>query len=180
MKKSVFGASTAALILMGVSAFAQAPSQAQPPSQPPTGQPTAQAPARQVTITGCVQSEADYRKANNLSRGGAAATGVGVGDEFVIVNASSAPAAAPGAPAPAAAPTGTAGAGVAYEVTGSGEEQLKQHAGKRVEITGTVKAAETAGGKPTGGAATPMAGDLKLQELEITSVRPATGECTMR
>jgi len=175
MKKSIFtaAASTAGLLALSLVVAAQPPTQAQPPSQ----KPAAQAPERQVTITGCVQSEADYRKAKNLGRGGAASTGVGVGNEFVIVNASSAPA-APGAPAEPPAPAGTAGAAaLAYEVTGSGEGQLKQHAGKRVEITGTMKPAETTTtGKPTGGA-DPMGQDLKLPELEITTVRAATGEC---
>jgi hypothetical protein len=177
MKKSMFtaGASTAALLALNLAVFAQAPAPAQPPSQ----EPTAQAPARKVTVTGCVQSEADYRKAKNLGRGGAASTGVGVGDEFVIINASSTPASSPGAPAEPA-PTATAGAGgAAYEVTGSAEEQLKQHAGKRVEIIGTIKPAETTTGKPTGGV-DPMGQDLRLPELEIATVRAATGECPMR
>ena len=178
MKRSLstLGASTAAVMIVSVAALAQSPSPAQPAAQ----QPSAPAAARQVTITGCVQSEADYRKANNLGRGGAVGTGVGAGDEFVIVNAANAPAktTTPAEPAPA----GTAGSvASAYEATGSGEGQLKQHAGKRVEITGTVKAAaQTTAGQPTGGA-DPMARDLKLPELEITSVRAAaTGECPMR
>jgi hypothetical protein len=178
--KSVFAAcaGTAAALALGLAVFAQTPGQTQPGQQP-----TAQAPSRQVTITGCVQPEADYRRAHNLGRGGAAATGAGVADEFVIVNASmsTTPASTtaarePGPPPPAAA-TGTAGTlGEAYEVTGSGEEQLKQYAGKRVEITGTVKPAEKAVGKPTGGI-DPMGQDLKLPELEITTARAASGEC---
>jgi hypothetical protein len=55
-----------------------------------------------------------------------------------------------------------------------------------VEITGTIRPAETtAGGKPTGGATSgpPPAGldvtskDLKLRELEVSSVSAATGRC---
>ena len=175
MYKSVItaGASTAALLALSVAVFAQTPGQAQPPRQ----EPTAQAPARQVTITGCVQSEADYRQAKNLGRGGAAATGVGVGNEFVITNAAMSSASAKGA---GEAPAGTAGtAGDAYEVTGSSESQLKQHAGKRVEITGTVKPAEKAAGKPTGGA-DPLGQDLRLPELEVSTVKPATGDCPTR
>jgi len=177
--KSVFAAcaGTAAVLALGLVVFAQTPGQAQPPTQ----QPTAQAPSQQVTITGCVQPEADYRRAHNLGRGGAAATGAGVGDEFVIVNASMSTTAAsttaarePGTP-PAA--TGTAGtSGEAYEATGKGEGQLEQYAGKRVEITGTVKPVEKTAGKPAGGI-DPMGQDLKLPELEITTVRAASGEC---
>ena len=174
MKKSIStaGASTAALLALSLAAFAQTPSQPQPAGQPPTAQPA----GRQVTITGCVQSEADYRKANNLVRGGAANTGVGAGNEFVIINASSAPA----TKTDPAAPAGTTGAAaLAYEVTGSAEGQLKQHAGKRVEITGTIKAAETSGGKPTGGANV-TGQDLTLPELEVATVRTSTGECAVR
>ena len=166
------GASTAALFALNLAVFAQAP------SQPPSQQPTAQAPARQVTITGCVQSEADYREAKNLGRGGAAATGTGVGNEFVIVSASMSSASA--REKPGEAPAATAGTlGDAYEVTGSSESQLKQHVGKRVEITGTVKPAEKTAGKPTGGA-DPMGQDLRLPEIEIATVKTATGDCPTR
>ena len=131
--------------------------------------------ARQVTITGCVQSEADYRQAKNLGRGGAAATGVGVGNEFVIVNASMSSTSA--REKPGEAPAGIAGTlAEAYEVTGASESQLKQHAGKRVEMTGTVKPAEKTAGKPTGGA-DPMGQDLRLPEIEIATVKTATGDC---
>jgi hypothetical protein len=54
--------------------------------------------------------------------------------------------------------------------------QLKQHAGKRVEIAGTVKPADKTAGKPTGGA-DPMGQDLRLPEIEIATVKTATGDC---
>jgi hypothetical protein len=148
-----------------------------------------------VTIVGCIQSEAEYRKAHNLGRGGAVGTGVGAGNEFVLANASMAPASSGGAagvtpPAGGTSPrgtaTGTTGAAEAYELTGANEGKASQFVGKRVEIAGMLKPAETAGAAPTGGptAGAPPRGvdvasdDLKLRELEVTSVREATGTCT--
>jgi len=132
---------------------------------------------------GCVQREVDYRKAHDDGKGGVAGTGVGAGNEFVLINA----AVSPGGSGAAAAPTGTAGAtgGTAYELTGSGEGQAAQFVNKRVEVMGMFKAAETAAGAPTGGptAGTPPSGvdalskDLKLREFEVTSVKESTGNC---
>ena len=68
----------------------------------------------------------------------------------------------------------TAGTSTAFELSGSGEGQAAQHVGRRVEVTGTLKAA-TAGG-PTADA--PLSNDLELRELDVTSVRAsATGTC---
>jgi hypothetical protein len=173
---------TAAVLAAGVTTMgAQQP--AAPQSQPGASSTT----PRQITVTGCVQKESDYRLAQSAGRGGVAGTGVGVANEFVLtdVTASSAtPDARPTSQAPN--PTGTAGAKPpAYEVTGPNEGQLASYIGKRVEITGTLKAAETVGGQPTGGATAgqPPTGvdiaskDLKLRELEVISVREATGTC---
>ena len=75
---------------------------------------------------------------------------------------------------------------MAYELTGPNEGQVSQFVGRRVEIKGKVKAGETnAAGRPTGGATAgqPPAGvdvaskDLKLRELEISSVKEASGSC---
>jgi hypothetical protein len=169
MKSSplVASASTAALFALSLSVSAQT-------SGRPSGQDaSAQGSQKPVTLTGCVQTEAEYRQAKNLGKGGAASTGVGVGNEYVIVGASLREKAGE-------APTGTAGiSGDAYEVTGSAESELKQHAGKRVEITGRIKPVETAAGKPTGGI-DPMRQDLKLPELEVATVRATTGDCPER
>ena len=170
------GAGCAALFAFSVAAFAQQPAQPQTSPRSTTDQ--------EVTVTGCVQREADYRRAQDAGKGGAVGTGVGVGNEFVLINASTGTATEP------ATPTGTAGsaasAAAAYELTGPNEGKLVDHVGKRVEIRGKVKAAETtAAGKPTGGATAgePPRGvdvggkDLKLRELEVTSVREVTGTC---
>lgn len=158
---------------------------AQEPAQPAARAGAQSAADKQVTITGCVQREADYRRAKDAGRAGVAGTGIGAGNEFVLIEATS----APGAPGAAPSPTGTAGGAMAYELTGPNEGQLSQHVGRRVEITGKLKAAETdAAGRPTGGATAgqPPSGvdvtskDLKLRELEVTSVKEATGTCTTK
>lgn len=150
------------------------------PAQPQAGS------AQQVTVTGCIQREADYRKARDAGRGGVANTGVGAGNEFILAEASMPGAGAistrgVGAPAPAATTGGTA----AFELTGTGEGKAEQFVGKRVEISGMLKAAETAGGRPTGGptAGKPPEGidiagrDLQLRELEISSIKEVPGTC---
>ncbi len=40
------------------------------------------APEQQVTLTGCIQRETDYRRARDAGRGGVAGTGVGAGNEI--------------------------------------------------------------------------------------------------
>src|SRR5262245_50736248 len=156
------------------------PSQAAPPSQTPRSASADQS----ITLSGCIQKEVDYRKEHDAGRGGAAGTGVGVGNEFILINAS--PAASASAGASAASPTGTSGAMMSYELTGPGEGQAAQFVGKRVEVMGKFKAAETsASGQPTGGATAgaPPSGvdvaskDLKLREFEVSSVKEAAGAC---
>jgi hypothetical protein len=149
-------------------------------STPPSSQEHT-APAQQVTVTGCIQSEADYRKAHDQGKGGAVGTGVGVGNEFVLVNA------AMGAGSSATGTSGTAKSiAAAFELTGSKEGDAAQFVGKRVEITGKLKAEEVnAAGKATGGATAgkPPEGidvtskDMKLRELEVASIKEATGTC---
>lgn len=149
-------------------------------------QPQAAGAAQQVTVTGCIQREADFRKARDAGRGGVANTGVGVGNEFILAEASMPGAGATatrgaGEPGPAATTGGTA----AFELTGAGEGKAEQFIGKRVEISGMLKAAETAGGRPTGGptAGKPPEGidiagrDLQLRELEVSSIKEAPGTC---
>ena len=183
MKRRVSSSICAAgMLSLCTVAFAQ--QAGQPPQQAPT-QPAARPSAGgQMTITGCVQREADYRSARDAGRGGVAGTGAGAGNEFVLTDTS--PAAQPGAEP--TSPTGTSGSksATAYELTGPNEGQVAQYIGRRVEISGTLKAAEVgAGGQPTGGATAgkPPSGvdvaskDLQLRELEVTSVKEATGTC---
>ena len=177
MKRVYPGSFCALGLAIGMAAFAQWTLQAQA-ANTSTQQKNAE---QQVTVSGCIQREADFRRARDAGRGGVAGTGVGVGNEFVLINASMSPAvAAPGSPA------GTSGAGMAYELTGSNEKQAEQFVGQRVEISGKLKAAEvTASGRATGGptAGKPpegidvAGGDLKLRELEIGSIKKSSGTC---
>jgi collagen type VII alpha len=186
--------SAAAAAAMTVGALAQS-------QQPPTSgssQSTASA-QQQVTMTGCVQREADYRRAQDAGQGGVAGTGAGGANEFVLVNASTSSGATAGTSATGT--TGTTGTSAtsatsrstagetAYELTGSGEGQAASYVGRRVEITGKLKPAETtASDTPTGGATAgrPPTGvdvtskDLKLRELEVSTVREASGTCPSR
>ncbi|HTM01865.1 MAG TPA: hypothetical protein VL173_00055 [Vicinamibacterales bacterium] len=182
MKRHLTGAIAAAA---GAAAFAmltQPVAAAQSPTPSTTSTQTAGTSADQrVTITGCVEREADYRQSAGAGRAGAAGTGVGAGNEFVLTNAmmspasTGAPAATSGAGAPSA--TGTAGtAGKAYELTGTKEGDAAAFIGRKVEISGIVKAATTAPGGPT--ADLPGSRDLKLEELEVSSVRAAIGSCS--
>jgi hypothetical protein len=178
------GVCVAAILTFGMVASGQQ-------SPPPAAQASAAASSDQaVTFTGCVQREADYRQARDAGRGGAAGTGVGAGNEFVLTDASrSTGSTASARPSEPSNPTGTSGSSasaIAYELTGPNEGQASQYVGKRVEITGKVKPGETtAAGQPTGGATAgaPPRGvdatskDLKLPELEVSSVRETTGTC---
>ena len=188
-----FGAvGTVAFALITAQPLATAQSQtASPPDQqtPRTSSPSTQTPAPgtqtprasgdQVTVTGCIQREADYRRSTGAGQGGVAGTGVGAANEFVLANAMMSQGGASSSAAPNRGATGTAGtsSNTAYELTGSNEGRAATYVGKRVEITGTLKATDTA---PAGGATANVPGsrDLKLRELEIASIKEATGTCT--
>jgi hypothetical protein len=175
----------------GVTAFAQSSGQSAGSGQtsPSSQSMAASSSDQQVTLTGCVQRESDYRSAKDKGRGGAAGTGVGVGNEFILTDASlsSAGSSTSAGESTATGTSGSSKAGSDYELTGSNEGQVGEFVGKRVEITGKLKSAETdASGRPTGGATAgaPPSGvdvaskDLKLRELEVSSVREATGSCS--
>jgi hypothetical protein len=124
-----------------------------------------------ITVAGCVQKEADYRKANDKGRAGVAGTGIGADNEFVLINVK----------------TTTAG-GPAYELTGANEKLAAAHVGHRVEITGTLKPGEAGASGATGGATAgkPPKGvdvvskDLRLRELEVASVKMIAATCSTR
>jgi hypothetical protein len=200
MTKQLFAAATgfAVAAAFSISAAAQTPQTTPPTTSPQTSSPAQpaqdRAEAQQVTLVGCVQSEADYRKAHDLGRGGAVGTGAGVGNEFVLTNASATGGAMAGSPTGTGTATGTAGtatgtsgasATAAFEITGENESKLAQYVGQRVEITGKLKKAEVGPAGATGGApaGTPPTGvdmtspDLKLREVEIVSVRTTSGTC---
>jgi LPXTG-motif cell wall-anchored protein len=165
----------AAGVLMSAAAVVQ--TSGQTPTQTTPTQPTAQAgtqPETPITLVGCIQREADYRREKDKGRGGAVGTGAGAGNEYVLINASIA---TPDMPAPSSAePCAPGGKGEAYELTGNRERDLERFVGRRIEITGMLKKHETAGTtgtgapKPTGGV-DPMGQDLQLPEVNVTSFK---------
>src|SRR4051812_37708347 len=84
--------------------------ESQPASQPATNgtrgsRAEADAPTLgELTITGCVEREADYRAAHGQAKGGPNGTGLGQGNEYVLTHATS------GSPVP------TSGSGVTESV----------------------------------------------------------------
>ena len=123
------------------------------------------AEATPIALAGCIQRETEYRQQNNSGKGGFLGFGGGLGDEYVLVNASRGVDGAFG-------DCTTATGGDAYELTGSVEDDLEPFVGQRVAITGTRKEAEidVETGRPTGGR---QAGDdLRLFEVELASFRP--------
>jgi hypothetical protein len=159
----------AATLLASTTAFAQTTAPATTTSSSTTAQ--GESPAMPVTLVGCVQREIDYRKAQNIKKGGGLNMGIGDGDEFMLINVSRV---SGGVPSVTTVGDCTAdSSGEAIELTGPKEEQFKNYVGKRVEVSGTQKKAKIdASGRPTGGSA-PGGGELKLFEVEVASVKEA-------
>jgi len=134
---------TLTIFCIALSPAASGRAAAQTPTATPT--PTAKAaqntdPNATMTLTGCLMKESDYRKAHNLGAG--AINGVGLGDEFVLVDAAPAAAAAastqtpPTKPSASGSPCREAGNGQAYRITGHLEDRMKAFAGHRLQVTG--------------------------------------------
>ena len=130
-------------------------------------------PETQVTLTGCIQREADYRKTHDLDKGaGKSGIGLGRGDEYILINASR------GATASPNIDCSSQGSTEAYELTGRHEHDLAPYRGKVVQISGIMKKAKTkplpsGEQSPTGGF-DPLKKDLRLFEVEIDSFQAAT------
>lgn len=149
---------TAAVFALGLTGLVQ--TQTPAPATPPTqdqSRATTTAPSERIIVTGCVQSEIDYRQAHDLGRGGAA--GAGVGDEFVLIDVTgSNPVTNPQPPSA----VGTSGSTMSYELSGPQEARFATYTGQRVEVTGMLKAQQV---------------DSKLRELEVLSFRGVDGDC---
>ena len=111
-----------------------------------------------ITVVGCVQRESDYRRQNDTGQGGVLGTGIGMKNEYVLVDsAGDCATLAPGA--------------AAYELTGKGEPELEAFVGHRVEISGILKGGDlTVDGRAEGGL-DPLGRDLHLREVNMTSFR---------
>jgi hypothetical protein len=147
------------------------------PAFPQTSGQTGDEDETPISLVGCVQREADYRRANDSGRGGVAGTGLGRGNEYVLINASRVDSSATAQPA--SANCSADATAEAYELTGSREPDLERFAGQVVHINGTLKQADIEIVGTTGAASQPAGGfdplgqDLKLFEVEITSVQAA-------
>jgi hypothetical protein len=125
-----------------------------------------------MTLVGCLMSETDYRKAHGLGKG--AIGGLGLGDEFVLVNATE-PSTAQTTGSSTSARCTETGSGKAYRLTGQSEEKLKPFVGRRIEVTGAFDHARDA---------KTAAGETKATlppEIKIASFREApafTGSAT--
>ena len=127
------------------------------------------AEAMPISLAGCIQRETEYRQQHNAGKGGFLGFGGGLGDEYVLVNASRG---ADGAFGGCATATG----GDAYELTGSAEDDFEPFVGQRVAITGTRKEAQidVETGRPAGGR---QAGD-DLRLFEVEGVVPPPGRAS--
>ena len=163
----ITGIALGAFFTVAASAFAQTPPPQPPPTQtpPPQTEPTqtkSTEAAPTQTFAGCLMTERDYRSAHSLGAGQVG--GVGLGDEYVLVDVKVSPAkattAAPASDTPAvsataqtASPATCPDKGTAYRLTGSDEEQLKTLVGRHLEIQGRFKNADdvaAAGARPEG------------------------------
>ena len=133
--------------------------------------------ARPITLVGCIMRESEFRDMYGPGRSGPRGAGIGLRNEYMIVDAHEIAAGGPGVvettgtcpPTPGTFPT-------AYELTGSRERDAAPFLGRRVELTGMQKAANTrpvgTSGirRPTGGF-DPLGHELHLFEVEIESIR---------
>jgi hypothetical protein len=124
-----------------------------------------------LTVVGCLQTESDYRRAQDAGKGGVAMTGAGLGNEYVLIQTEGA--GGPGgydAKENVDCKSSTAFAGTAYELTGDREKELAQFVGRRVEITGELKNADDYD-RPGGFDPKVVSTDLRLNEINVGSFR---------
>jgi hypothetical protein len=92
-----------------------------------------------VTVLGCVQKESDYRAQKNDGRGGAANTGLGVANEFMLRGAKT-------VNAETLKPIDTGGSNIdSYSLTGRLEGDVQPAVGQQIAVTGYVEKATSEG-----------------------------------
>lgn len=143
---------------------------------------TSRSEEREVTLVGCVMRESVYRDTYGPGLSGPRGPGIGVRNEYVLVDAREIPS---GTPIPADANAACAAAGstfpAAYELTGSREREIAEYVGRRVVVTGiqkeaTVRPVGTSGSgilRPTGGF-DPLGHEMHLFEVELATFRDVT------
>jgi hypothetical protein len=169
----------------------QDPAQSAPATQPPaaTAQDrlTADRQSAIVTLVGCLQNERDVpgRKPNVVER-------AGVLEDYLLTDASMAPAAGRTPSDTTSGAVGTSGtsqappAGSTYKVEGIADDRLKQLVGKRVEVTGRIDEDDMREVRGTAGSGgTTLPGGVRVErqdaadtpEFEATSIREVAGSC---
>ena len=171
-KQMVSGSIAAAWLACGLAVAAQGTEMR--PSSTAGNQAAA---ASTIAVAGCVQSESAVLKRN------AAAGEAGMGDEFVLVQATLNPRPATNqtAEAPPAETSGSPGNfGKVYRVTGDKEAELKSYIGQRVEISGTFKDKEpvTDAMSSVGTSGKTELTPANTREITIDAIKPLTGSCT--
>jgi hypothetical protein len=131
-------------------------------------------PAMEITVVGCVVKEKNWRKEHHSGKGGFDGSGIGLGNEYILVHASRI---TNDSPEPAVKNCADNAGGDTYELTGGGEGKVEHFYGHRVEITGKLKKAEitpetrgTNHPQPTGGKDL-LKQDLRLFEINVATVR---------
>jgi hypothetical protein len=135
-----------------------------------------ESPERDITLVGCVMRESVYRDTYGPGLSGPRGPGIGVRNEYMLVDAREI---APGETITGEV-TACPGPGstfpTAYELTGSREEEIAEYVGRRVVITGIQKEAKvrpvgTSGTlRPTGGF-DPLGHEMHLFEVELNTFR---------
>ena len=163
-----------AVVIVGCAAVS-----AQTQEQRPVAQ--ASGAAGEITLVGCVQPEADYRRQQDRGRGGVAGTGLGRGNEYILVQAIGSGSGPAETEVDCRTVEATSGApGEAYELTGESERKLEAYVGRKVAVTGMLKEADTEPVGTSGTVTTPTGGfdplgqDLRLFELNVTSFSEVT------
>ena len=132
-----------------------------------------------VTLVGCVMRESDYRDTYGPGLSGVRGPGIGLLDEYMLVDAREIPSGTIPPDAAAACPAGGTTFPTAYELTGPREKEIAEYVGRRVVLTGIQKEAKvrpvgTSGVlRPTGGF-DPLGHEMHLFEVEATTFRDVT------
>jgi hypothetical protein len=192
MSAKLLSSSLAAGCVFSLIVSAQAP--AQQSSPPPTAEPTETSDQQNdagspVTLSGCVLKESSVLKPGAIAT---ATMGAGMGDEFVLTQATIGDASAPiekpeaDAAAPPNEPVGTSGTetgfGKVYRLTGEQESELKDYIGQRVVLVGVFKHDEDAKTEAGAVGTSGRSGELtaaNTPEFTITSITPSTGSCSV-
>jgi hypothetical protein len=135
--------------------------------------------ARPITLVGCIMRESDYRDMYGPGQSGPRGAGLGLRNEYMIVDAHE----VSGGGSGVAETTGTCTPGpggfpTAYELTGPREREAAPFLGRRVELTGMQKRAHTRAvgttglRQPTGGF-DPLGHELHVFEVEVGSMHEA-------